>query len=405
MNTRKLSPSLAVFCLTLSLSIYSVAQGRPGGGGAGGGGGGRPVANPPTTGRPTMNAPDTVPNPTSRGPMFLSGKVVVDDGIPLTDSVTIQSVCRGQVHTEGYTDSRGTFSLQLGGPMSEGISSAEDNGPGFSTHPGGNPAAGGLPRRDLRDCDLQAVLPGFTSQVVGLASKITDFGNADVGTIVLHRLQHVEGLTISATSAMAPDKAKKLYEKGREDEKKQKLDAAKEKFQKAVEIYPNYAVAWYEMGRIQVQQKDIPAAKASFQSSIKADPKYVSPLDDLATIEVQERLWDDVVRLTDQLLSLNPLSFPEAWLYNGVANYNLHAFDKAEKSARQGLSTDLQHRFPKLEYLLGMVLVQKRDYQGAAAHIRAYLALAPSASDAEAAQKQVAELERLAGAGAPPQKQ
>jgi tetratricopeptide (TPR) repeat protein len=330
---------------------------------------------------------------------------MVDDGIPLTDSVTIQSICRGQVHTEGYTDSRGTFSLQLGGPMTEGIASAEDSGPGFSTRPGTNLAGGGAPRRDLRDCDLQAVLPGFTSQVITLASKMNDFGNADVGTIVLHRLQQVEGLTISATSAMAPDKAKKSYQKGRDDEKKQKFDAATEKFQKAVEIYPNYAVAWYELGRIQAQEKDMAAAKASFEASIKADPKYVSPLDDLATIKVQERQWADVVQLTEQLLKLNPLSFPDAWLYNGVANYNLQAFDKAEKSARQGLAADVQHRFPKMEYLLGMILIQKRDYQGAATHIRAYLKLAPNASDAETAQKQVAELDRLAGGSPPAQKQ
>jgi tetratricopeptide (TPR) repeat protein len=399
MMTRKFSPVFAVLFLTLLLDSYLIAQGRPGGGG-----GGRPVNNPPTTGRPSINAPDSLPNPSGRGPMFISGKVTVDDGIPLTDSVAIQSVCRGQTHTEGYTDSKGGFSLQLGGPMSGGIASAEDTGPGFSTRPGGNPAAGGAPRRDLRDCDLQAQLPGFTSQIVGLATKITDFGNADVGTIVLHRLQHVEGLTISATSAMAPDKARKDYEKGREDERKGKLDAAKEKFQKAVQIYPNYAVAWYELGRIQLHEKDLPSAKNSFNQSIKADSKYVSPLSDLAMIEVDEKQWAEVVQTTDQLLKLNPLSFPDAWFYNGVANYNLQAYDKAEKSTRQGLSADLQHRFPKMEYLMGMILMQKKDYQGAAAHIRAYLQLAPNAAEAEAAQKQIAELERLSS-GTSAQKQ
>src|SRR5262249_4143635 len=239
----------------------------------------------------------------------------------------------------------------------------------------------------------------------GLASKITDFGSADVGTIVLHRLQQVEGLTISATSAMAPDKAKKSYEKGREDEKKQKFDAAKEKFQKAVEIYPNYAVAWYELGRIQMQEKDLQGAKASFEASVKADPKYVSPLAALAAIQVQDRQWAEVVQTTEQLLKLNPISFPDAWFYNGVANYNLQNFDKAEKSTRQGLTTDVQHRFPKMEYLLGMILMQKRDYQGAAAHIRTYLKLEPNATDAQKAQEQIAELDKLSGGPPAPEQQ
>jgi len=323
--------------------------------------------------------------------MFLSGKVVVDDGIPLTDPVMIQSVCRGQTRTEGYTDSKGTFSLQLSGPQ-EMMGSAEDSAAGFSTA-AGSPSSGR--KRDLRDCDLQAVLPGFTSQTVELATKLSDFANADVGTIVLHRLQQVEGLTISATSAQAPDKAKRNFEKGREEEKKEKWQAAKEKFAKATEIYPKYAVAWFEMGRTQLALKDIEGAKQSFHQAITADPKFVSPLEQLATIAVSEQHWAEVAETTDQLLKLNPLSFPQVWFYNSAAQFYLQAFEKAEKSARQGLSIDVQHRVPKLEYLLGAILARKRDYQGAVAHLRSYLRLAPNASDAQTTEKQVAELEKL----------
>jgi tetratricopeptide (TPR) repeat protein len=325
--------------------------------------------------------------------MFLSGKVVVDDGIPLTDPVVIQSICRGQTRTEGYTDTKGTFSLQLSGPA-EMVGSAEDSGSGFST-PGGNP--GSTRKRDLRDCDLQAVLPGFTSQMIELASKLTDFANADVGTITLHRLQQVEGLTISATSAQAPDKAKKDFEKGREEAKKEKWAAAKEKFTKATQIYPKYAVAWFELGKAQLATNDVDAAKTSFHQAFTADPKFVSPLEQLAGIAVKEQKWTEVADNTDQLLKLNPLSFPQVWFFNSAAHFNLQAYDKAEKSAREGLSIDVQHRYPKLEYLLGLILTQKHDYQGAVVHLRNFLQLAPNETDAGLARKQVAELEKVTG--------
>jgi tetratricopeptide (TPR) repeat protein len=253
----------------------------------------------------------------------------------------------------------------------------------------------------MRDCDLQAVLPGFTSQQVELASKMTDFGNADVGTIVLHRIGHVEGFTISATSAMAPGKAKKLYEQGREDEKKNKWDAAQEKFAKAVEVYPKYAVAWYELGHVQMQKKDVEGAKNSFHQSIAADRTYISPYEQLAQIAVQEQQWKNLLDTTDELLRLNSVSFPQYWLYNSIASYFLKDFDKAEKSAEAGMQIDPKHQVPKLEYILGMVLVQKHDYPNALLHVRNYIRLVPNGPDLEVAQKQITELERLSASAAP----
>jgi tetratricopeptide (TPR) repeat protein len=250
-------------------------------------------------------------------------------------------------------------------------------------------------RRNLHDCDLQAVLPGFTSKTVELASKMNEVGSADVGTIVLHRMQKVEGFTISATSAQAPDKAKKDYQKGREDEAKGKLDPAKEKFSKAVELYPKYAVAWFELGKIQLQQNDAVAAKASFQHAIEADGKFISPYEQLADIALKEKAWKDLDSATEQLVKLNPLSFPQYWYYNAIANYFLQSFDKAEKSAQQGMTIDVQHHIPKMEYVLGMILVQKKDFQGALTHLRNYIRMSPNASDLELAQKQIAALEKL----------
>jgi tetratricopeptide (TPR) repeat protein len=293
------------------------------------------------------------------------------------------------VRNEGYTDSKGHFSLDLNAQR-EALGSAQET---YS----GNPATSGRPgaRRNLRDCDLQAVLPGFTSRTVELASKMTEVGSADVGTIVMHRMERVEGFTISATSAQAPEKAKKEYQKGREDAAKGKLDAAKEKLSKAVELYPKYAVAWFELGRVQLQQNDAAAAKSSFQRAIEADGKFISPYEQLAELALKEKQWEDLDSATEQLTKLNPLSFPQYWFYNAVANYFLQSFDKAEKSAQQAMTIDAQHRIPKIEYVLGLILVQKKDFQGALTHLRNYVRTSPNATDLETAQKQIAALEKL----------
>ena len=114
-------------------------------------------------------------------------------------------------------------------------------------------------------------------------------------------------------------------------------------------------------------------ARHSFEQSIAADSKYANPYRGLAELDTQQQHWESLVKVTDQLLALNPVSFPDAWLRNALGHYYLHDFGAAEKSARQGMKVDEGHQAPKLEYLLGVILMQRRDYQEATVHIQNYL--------------------------------
>jgi tetratricopeptide (TPR) repeat protein len=377
------------FCLFLILVLagFVSAQGRPGGGGGGGGrsGGG---TRPPSTNVPTNRPAPTLSQP--MGLVFLSGKVTLDDGTQLTEAAAIQTICKGRRRTEAYTDSHGNFSFQLGGRAPANGAGVEDASTSpFDAMPTQNT------QQTWQDCELQAVLPGFSSELVELSARMSGLETNDVGKIVLHRLEHVEGFTISATSAQAPKDARKAFEKGREHSKKGKWDEARQMFEKAVQIYPKYAVAWFELGRVQAQKQDRVGARQSFTHALEADEKYASPYNGLAQLAVLEKKWQELTELTSKLLALNPVSFPEAWLYNSVGNYYLHNFEAAEKSARQVLKLDDEHRLPKAEYLLGLILMQKHDYPGANEHIQQYLHVVTSATEIEECKKQLAEIARL----------
>ena len=351
---------------------------------------------------PTIGQPQEQRFPEMQRPIFLSGKVMMDDGSAVPDNVVIERVCNGVAKPEGYANSKGHFSFQLGSNMQvfsdASVSSAADSGFG-GNRGGGMPSTPGnrtFSERDLMGCEIRATLAGYRSEAVLLTGR-RFMDNPDVGVIILHRMGNVEGDTISLTTALAPKDAKKAYEKGREAMKKNKLADAQKELQKAVELYPKYSIAWYNLGLVKDQQKDAAGARSAFLEAMAADPKYVNPYLPLAQIAAQEKKWQEVADTTGRLIKLNAFDFPHAYFLNSVANLNLQKLDDAEKSAREALKYDTKNRNPKLHHVLGVILAQKQQFPEAATEMKSYLQFAPNASDVEFVKKQLADIERITG--------
>src|SRR5262245_63092022 len=102
------SVSLPV-CLAQDSGGQSQPQQGQGQGGQPGGGRTQPSGQPPDRTNQPSQFPDTTPRP-----IFLSGSVRLTDGTVPPDTVLIERVCNGRVRPEGYTDSKGNFSFQLG---------------------------------------------------------------------------------------------------------------------------------------------------------------------------------------------------------------------------------------------------------------------------------------------------
>src|SRR5882724_5718504 len=100
------TPLVILAFFSLLLPITSYAQGRPGTGTPGGSRPSTPSNTAPTT-RPTN------PMPEIDRSVFVSGKVVLPDGSPVTESVSIESICTSRKRIETYTDSHGNFSFEL----------------------------------------------------------------------------------------------------------------------------------------------------------------------------------------------------------------------------------------------------------------------------------------------------
>ena len=398
------------FVISLSVASQPALSQHPPGGGGGGGAGGANAGGAGGAGRTTSPTPrnnNTNMDALNR-PSYLSGKVLMDDGSAPPEPVVIERVCNGSPRAEGYTDSKGRFSFQLG--QSQGVTqdasyddmgntSLQSNTPQRrNAAPMGRVPAGGGQRGNpgMVGCELRASLAGFRSDVVNLSGRRT-FDNPDVGTIVQRRLANVEGTTISMTTLQAPKDARKAYDKAREALRKGKTADAQKELEKAVSAYPQFAAAWYELGLIHEKGNDPGEARKYYAQAIAADAKLVTPYLHLAQLALRERKWQEAADTSGGAIKLDPVDFPDLYLYNAVSNYNLRKFDAAEASARQAQKLDTAHRWPKADRVLGAILYERKDYTGAAEQLGNYLTFAPDAADADEVKAQLAALEKLSG--------
>ena len=365
-----------------------------------------PITGGTTTGTPgtpsTGNFPGSTTNsptnsnsnsgPPTRGAFFF-GKVVMPDGTAPPSGVVIERVCNGAARPQAYTDSRGDFSFQVGQTQDMLPDASVDS---TSRIGGGSGATNSQQQGQgkaapLYGCDLRANMAGYRSDTVSLAGR-RNLDDPNVGTIMLHSFAKFEGLTTSATSALAPKDAHKAFDKGLEAMKKSKVDEARDDFLKATEIYPRYASAWYELGLVYEKRERIPDARDAYAKAIAADSRYVNPYERLYLLAFNEKNWVDVAQITNQVMHLNPYDFPGSLYYNAVANSQLGKLDIAEKSAREAVQLSATQN-PKVHYILGVILAKKQDFKGAAECLRIYLK-SDAVSDRDKVTKLLAECEK-----------
>ncbi|MGD0870346.1 MAG: tetratricopeptide repeat protein [Bryobacteraceae bacterium] len=329
------------------------------------------LALQPAFGQGTLATPASM-DVAAPPPVRITGKIVLEDKSPPPAPVLIERVCQGMGHPEGITDAKGNIAVDLGhdiirDPYAIHIQPGVDLPPAEENRP-------------FMDCAIRFSLPGYRTDMVSM-STATPVGHPYLGTIVLHFVGKVDGYLISPTSLDAPKDARKAFDKAQEVTRKNKQAEALQNYQKAVQIYPQYAAAWYELGRLQSAAHKVDDAKQSFNTAMKADPKYLSPYLQLSSLAESSENWPDLADVTGRLIALDPIDYPEAYFYGALSNYRTHKLDVAEKFARDGLKVDVDHHFPQTYQLLASILVARNQTAAAVEQLETYLKLFPRADD------------------------
>jgi tetratricopeptide (TPR) repeat protein len=338
-------------------------------------------------------------------PLYLHGRVVTDDGTPPNEPVVVQRVCIGNTYPEGYTDSKGRFSFQVGGDMSMLTSDASVSGAriGQGSMMGGGAYTSdgvrqvGLGRFDLSACVLRAELSGFRSDDVQLGTYST-MGNNDVGMIVLHRIDGLVGNVVSALTLQAPKQAQKAYQSGLREMRKKKPNYKKAvaQYTKATSEYPEFAAAWAAMGDAKLALQDAAGAKQAYSKAVDADPKYLKPYEPLIKMAVDESDWMGLETWGSSYLELNPNAGNIRFL-TAVAALNSGKPEKAEEMVLAMQSGEDSEKFPQSFQIMGMILEQRAEFEKAAGQYRSFIGASnePNSQNVQALKRKLHEWQML----------
>lgn len=321
-------------------------------------------------------------------PLYLHGRVIMDDGQPPPEPVVVQRVCQGNAHPEGYTDTKGRFSFQVCGDLSLLVTDASVSGAGVGQQalmrgggggcgPGSGVRQVGLGRFDLSSCTLRAQFGGYVSDEIQLG-MYSSMGNNDVGIIRLLRIEGVVGHSVSALTLAAPKPAQKAYQSGIREMRKKRPNFKKgvAQLEKAVAAYPEFAAAWAALGEAKLAMEDKAGARTAFSKSVEADPKYLRPYEPLIQMAVADGDWQALETLGSSYLELNPNAGRIRFL-TAVAALNQGDDGKAEEMVQAMQARDDGSRFPQSYEIMARIHERRADFEKAAEQYRTYLEVAP----------------------------
>ncbi len=337
--------------------------------------------------------------PQGERPLSLSGRVLYEDGSPADVTARVELICDGQVRRQAHTLD-GHFHLVVDGSNIHGaamdasvasqdalggVNSSRTAGLGLGTT--GQSSQGGQflgtsgpGHADLSGCELRASQVGFQSDSILLTLR-RPLENPDVGVIVLYRGGSIVGTTTSVTTMSAPKKARQAYQKARKEIKKNKnYQQALVNLQTAIDLYPEFSVAWELLGQLRLGLNDESGARKALESAVASDPMYLLPQVTMMELEFHRENWDQVRRWSTQVLELNP-HLVSAHYHLGLARIHLRRIEEAEESLTRVKASYKADDYPFASYMLGFLLANKGSFDAAAREQEHFLKLKPEAPE------------------------
>lgn len=293
-------------------------------------------------------------------PVIVIGKVVMADGSPPPFVASIERECTDfSMYNGPQTDKKGEWVWRLNIDLYE-----------------------------QRSCIFRAHHDGYTSTEIDASNINKQYLDTTVHVADIMLMPKVpDAYTIHISGDNFPSKARAPFEKAIKAVDAQDFDDAVIGFKVSTEIAPKFAEAWHALGIVYDKTGKPELARDAFAKAIQADPKLLPGYFTLAQTCIELKDWKCAAENSDRLVRLDvKRMYPGIYLHQAVARFQLKDLGGAEQSASEMVRLDPKHKYPRAEWVLGRILEEKGDLDGARAHMMKYLELEPKAADAELVQ-------------------
>src|SRR6266540_7198434 len=245
--------------------------------------------------RPTM----PIPSGESAGGS-IRGRVVLQNGSPLSEAVKVSLFVMRGTQSVSYTDQQGQFEFR-GLPPGEYAIEAEGDKQRFE-----------VSRESVQ------VYRGMPSVVtIALKEKIDSRSRKDAGTISVLELKEI------------PPKAKSEFERASKASKAGKRTEAIAHLRRAIDIYPNFLMARNDLGAQLLEADEFDQAEIELRKALNIDSKAFNPNLNLGIVLIKQHDFAQAVKVLDRASAIDSGS-PAARLYLGLALIGVENLDRAE---------------------------------------------------------------------------
>jgi Tfp pilus assembly protein PilF len=289
-------------------------------------------------------------------PVILHGKVTLEDGSPPPFAVALERVCSDTFGSMPgvLTDKKGEFIWRMD-----------------------------IDPLETRNCVIRASHEGYFSSAVEVSGVDTTHTTLDLPTITIHASgadPYILNFSDNGiTGSARPDwkAAVKALDAHNMAEVASHLEAV-------VAAAPKAPQAWHALGVVDERLNKTAEARSAFEHAIAADPKRLPPYVTLTRLCIKTKDWNCAAKTADVLIKADSKhSYPEVYLHQAVARYELKDLNGAQESVQEALRLDQNKKLPRSEYVLGRILEAKGDLAGAKEHMAKYLQLEPAPVDVD----------------------
>jgi tetratricopeptide (TPR) repeat protein len=196
-----------------------------------------------------------------------------------------------------------------------------------------------------------------------------------------HQARPSSGGFVSVRELSIPWKARREFEKAQGDLQHGKVDSARQHFEKAVEIAPQYTEALNDLGVIAFQGRNFPAAEMYFRKALEKEPRAFEPLVNLGGALLALDRADEAIEVNARAHEERPAD-PLAAAQLGMSYYVAGNDEEALNYLLLTEQLDPNH-YTNPQLALAKIYLSRSDTQAASAELDDFLKRHPDSPEAE----------------------